>query len=375
MAKVNEFILICTFHFIRIRGRNQDEFGVNRSAFRFNHFKSRVKFQSIKPFPAKEKEKLPGQKVLSEHLTTVRRFGRGNYVAAGCLFNRNVAAEIDAKTTEVIRAVIPGTGTIHNFVMYKDVLLLADLSHKLRISGLDTAQDKVLHIESHVLNSNTPGSHGLTCGKHMEIDGRYAYVVCSLNQLVRIDLRHVDPSDPKASESKVTITEIFKSAGAVPCFYIGKKYILVFAGNNFTRINKQTLTQTELKKTGAAVNVNSMVGSDSLAFVATDSDLKLFTVTSTSNTLLDSAQSKLSTGNKTRMLIPGVFRGVSFVVRLFESPVVVSMFAALKNKLHLILEHKVDSGSRALGGMYDSITERIIISLESFQSRCMTLSY
>ena len=119
-----------------------------------------------------------------------------------------------------------------------------------------------------------------------------------------------------------------------------------------------------------------IVGSDQYIYAMSGAFMHLLSIGKNTITKLDSIVSKTHNSKQTRLLIPCQFRGVNFVVRLHEAPIVIAVYASLINKLHIIIEHQLNtSRDLALGCIYDHETERIICSLEFDESRSFKLTY
>ena len=378
MSNPNEFILICTFHWFGKRLKKK-LFGINLKQHKFNVFK-KLRLKPAKLFPSNEKDKKEADRIVSEHLTTVRRFGIYKYVVAGCSLGGYAAATVSAKTMEAQTRNVSLPYTIHNFVMYKDILVVADLNHKIFVTGLDTPEDDRINLKDFTLCSTVVGCTSLTCGLHMETDvyksyDHMAYIMCNENRLIRLNLKHIDPNNPKSTTDKLDVKIIHRS-DKVACFYVAHTHVYVMADNMLTRIDKRSLAVKNYPARIPGDIITRIVGNDQYAYGVCGNSLQLLGICGSVATSLSSVVAAKYSSDKTRLLIPGQFRGVNFVIRLHETPVAISIYAALKHKLHIILEHVIEpASSRVLGGIYDEKIESIIISQETGKSQVIQLVY
>ena len=146
--------------------------------------------------------------------------------------------------------------------------------------------------------------------------------------------------------------------------------------NKLVKIDKISLAIKEYKNKIEGDAIIRIVGDEQYIYAMSGDIMLLLSIGQNSVTKLDSIVSKTFDLKLTRMMIPCQFGGVHFVIRLHESPVVIAVYASLRKKLHIILEHKVDTNNdQVLGGIYDHETERIIISLEYHGSQTFKLTY
>ena len=379
MTNINEFMLICTLK-KQFDREPINRFGNNFNRDKFAKFKNRLKFEVAQLFPVNEKGKQYEDKILSEHLTTVRRVNKEQYVAAGCVYRRFAGATIKVQTMKVEALVVELSYTVHNFVAYKNIIIAADYSQGLFVTSLDSRADRQIALTDYKLCSDIRGCNALTCGLNMEMDTHkpfyhMAYLMCEQNKLVRFNLKHIDPLNPKATADKLDIKVVYQS-NSHAIFYVACKHVYVMSDNKLTKIDKTSLKAKEYDQQIEGDAIYRIVGDDHHIYAMSGATMHLLAISQNSVTKLDSIVSKTFDSALTRMLIPCQFRGVNFVVRLHESPVVISVYASLRKKLHIILEHKVDTNNdQVLGGIYDHETERIIISLEYHGSQTFKLTY
>ena len=226
MSTINEFILIFTFKRHEMRS---DDFGDNLNTAKFNKLKRCLNIKPEQEFPAGEKEKPWDDRVVSEHLTTCRKANKDQYVVAGCSQGDYAMAIINIKCLKVVRPIVQFRDTIQNFIMYRDIMLIADMRNKLMITGVDNNKKNRIEIDSYTLAKNSHANRGFeNCGMHMEIDGCMAYLLCNDNQLVRFDLKNIDATNPYSTTDKLEIKVIYQTK-IMPCYYISKRYIHVMA--------------------------------------------------------------------------------------------------------------------------------------------------
>ena len=355
MTNINEFMLICTLK-KQFDKKSRNIFGNNFNGVKFAMFKNRLKFEVAQLFPVNEKGKQGDYKILSEHLITVRRVNKLQYVAAGCPYINFAAAIVNVQTMEVEAQCVDLSSTVYNFVAYNNILIVAGLNENLFITSVDSRADRQITLTDYKLCSDIRGCNALTCGLNMEMDTHkpfyhMAYLMCEQNKLVRFNLKHIDPLNPKATEDKLDIKVVYQSNSHV-IFYVACKHVYVMSDNKLTKIDKTSLKAKEYDQQIDGDAILRIVGDDHYIYAMSGATMHLLAISQNSVTKLDSIVSKTFDSALTRMLIPCQFRGVNFVVRLHESPVVISVYASLRKKLHIILEHKVDAkNSRVLGGI------------------------
>ena len=215
MAKINEFMLICTLKKQYDR-KPRNIFGNNFNGAKFATFKNQLKFEAAQLFPVNEKGKQDDEKILSEPLTAVRRVNKLQYVAAGCVYKRFAGATINVKSMEVEAQCIELSDTVHNFVAYNNILVVVDRVNNLFVTSVDSKADRQIALTDYKLFSDIRGCSGLPCGLNMEMDNHkpfyhMAYVMCDQNRLVRLNLKHIDALNPKATEDMLDIKVVYQS--------------------------------------------------------------------------------------------------------------------------------------------------------------------
>lgn len=372
MDRTNFFILVCTF---TTPCTKRLQFGANHRSSKFKAFKRRLRLSQQGQFPAASQNGSAEDRILSEHLSSVRRLDKKHYLVAGCSHANRAAAVVDAGSLMVVRPVIPSYYTIHDFVSYQNILLLADMNNQLVISGLDTPLDKMLKINAFKLSNSSFGTYGLNCGRHMAIDNHVVYLMCDMDYFVTLSLKDVNPESPSVSQIKSSVKAICRTPSNA-CFFIGKTFVYILGDQIFIRVRKESNTAERLVYSMPKADMSCMVGSDYLAFAISGKCMYLLGISDSEVTLLDNVESRVCKSELTRKLIPAQIKGISFVIRIQEAPAAVSIYAALKNRLHIILEHNlIANGDRVLGATYDSQNQLLILCKEKSMSQIFKLSY
>ena len=167
MANINEFILICTF---KKQYHEKSRFGNNFNGAKFAKFKNRLKFEAAQLFPVNEKDKRYSNRILSGQQTTVRRVNKLQYVAAGCSLRDFAAATVNIESMEVEAQCVELSGTIHTFVAYNNILVVANWNSKIFVSSVDSKADSMITLTDYKLCNVIKGGSLLTCGFNMEME-------------------------------------------------------------------------------------------------------------------------------------------------------------------------------------------------------------
>ena len=145
---VNEFYLIFT---LKRPAKRSYDFGDNFNSVKFNKLKGCLNIEAEHQFPEGEKEKPWNDRVVSERLTTCRNANKDQYVVAGCSQGDYAMAIVDIKSSKVVRPIVKFHDTIHNFIMYRDIMLIANMKGKLMITGVYTNTNNRIEIDTYTL--------------------------------------------------------------------------------------------------------------------------------------------------------------------------------------------------------------------------------
>ena len=304
MATINEFMLIYTLKKQHDR-KPRNIFSNNFNGAKFATFKNRLKLEAAQLFPVNEKGKKDDEKILSEHLATIRRVNKLQYVAAGCVYKRFAGATINVKNMEVEAQCIELPNTVHNFVAYNNILVVVDCGNNLFVTSVNSRADRQMTLTDYKLFS---GYSGLSCGFSMEIDNHkpfyhMAYVMCDRNRLVRLNLKHIDPLNPKDTEDKLDIKVVYQSNSSA-IFYVASKHVYVMSENKLTKIDKTSLKAKEYEQQIEGDVIIRIVGDEQNIYAISRATMHLLAIGQNTVTKLDSILSKTYESARTRMLIP-----------------------------------------------------------------------
>ena len=302
---INELNLICTLS-NRSDRSSRYRFSNNFISAKFAKFKKQLKLEANQLFPVNDKGSAYEQ--LSEHLRTVRRVNKHQYVAAGCSKNGFSAATVNAKTMAVEDKCVETGYTIHNIAAYNDILVVADSVHKIIVISIASQMKDCITLSDYKMSNMTESSNGLICGLNMDIDTHkphthMAYFMSDQNKLVRLNLKHINPLSPKATKEKLEIKEIYHSK-THGIFYVAYRNVYVMAGNMLTRINKFSLAAKEYNQKIECGKITRFVGDDEYIYAMSKATMYLLRVGQNTIISLDSIMSKIFISPQTRTLIP-----------------------------------------------------------------------
>lgn len=307
MIEKCEFILIVGFP---RKIRRSNEFSDNVKASRFYAFKKRLCINKPIYFPGglEKPNNSSSSKNLSAHLASVRLFDSKHYIAAGCSQEGHAAAIVDIKSMQVVRPVIETTNSIHNLIAYKGVVLYANDSGSLYVTGLDTQKKHQYMLPDIKLNSLTNGSKGLNCGRHMLLDGHMVYMLCvdedRKTKLFRANLKQVNSENLDDCESRLKIEELMIVADNC-AFYVTEKYIYSIEKGRLTRLNKLSLDRVEMSHSlSTTLDICQIVGTDSYVYAARGESMLLLIIDKSNLNLADQVTNDKIKSRFTRCLTP-----------------------------------------------------------------------
>ena len=378
-----EFILIVT---LARREKKAKEFGDNSQTGRFFDFKRRLKLKEPVFFPGglDEPNTAATSNGMSEAICQMRKISANEYMVVCCMYAGYCGGMmVDVKSMKAGKRLIHATSPIYNFIVYKSVVVYADCANNIFIAGLETPVNDQIGLTEYRLNDALRGSKGLSCGRNMVLDGHMTYLFCNVaaisqSKIVRFSLKDIDPVAPKINQASLKIQDVI-TTNINSGFYLTKKFIYVFDGTKFFRLNKSNLEATEMSQSlENSTLIQQIVGTDKYVYAMRQDKMLLLQIGATGLTLLDEAKNEATTSLHTRSLISACSRSsVAFVIRLEEEPCGVSLYSSFGKKLFCLGAHTLvlSQHNRILGGMYDAEKDRIIFCMESFKSQLVKLTY
>lgn len=376
---VNELVLIVGY-LRRVRVKTDFQVNVNRKLF--VRFKEKLKLKVPVKFPSCQKDEKDRELIIN--LRKVQKLNKNCYLAVGCFYTGYMAAVIDANSLEIMRPAIQHSFLLNNFVAYRKLILVALSDCTLFVTGLDTLPEERLLIEDYTLNPSSPGSAGVNYSRNMVIDRSKVYMTCLKKNsdgrcyLVRVNMGSLNLARLKDSRERLDLIELFE-VSKESSLHASESNIFVVEGKKITRVNKKSLKITELISPiegGKFYNSLVAVGTDKYAFVAKASKMFLLRIYRSIVKKVDEVDAAKFDKCYTRMLVPGRFKSVSFVARLFEWSTHLAIYAALNDSLYLVQDQKIPSRSSMIsGGMYDADRDQLILSLDNNMSVVIKLTY
>ena len=378
-----EFILIAT-HPRKHRDSQATEFTDNLQPARFYTFKRRLHLKKPLYFPGGllTANTQHTSKDLTAHICTIGLSRNMHYVAAGNSNNGYGAAVVDIKSMTVVRPVIRASSTMHNLVVYRDIVVYSLDSGQLFVTGLDTIENDSIKLSPGLsILGSALGSTGLNTGRNMLLDDHMAYVLCqhdgNMSKLVRLSLKDIDAKQPNKTTDSLKIQQVAICDGFAS-FYVTRKFVYIMEKSKFTRFNKASLTPTAMSHTlFDNGDICQIVGTDKYVYAAKCESTALLKIDNQKLKLVDEIKPDQKSKN-IRSLIPGISKtDISFAIRIQENPCGIAIYSALRSRLFVIGDIDVTAciNDRILGAMYDADYSRVILCMEVYASQIVELVY
>lgn len=383
-----EFYLICTLYFSR-----KSQLGKPNSDRRaFNRFVKRLKLIPKGTFPIKN------DKSVCQHLVCTRRLNKQQFVTAGVPHQGQAGGIVDSSLLIVLRPAIPSVSTVHNFLVYENLVLFSDASDSLYLAEITKSKPPVL-IKELKICSLIVGGINHNCGRHLDQDGSLVYMSVQKTFdnrnsaeyfLMRLDLKEVNHVNLEQAVKKLNFIEIAKSK-QIYNFCLSLSYVYVLDSEGVLRISKKSLVSKRVidsKASDAAsgpMGISCIAANDFYLYGQSGDKLMMFKIDSNNKMKLVTTCERpgfpaVFQATGTRLLTTGFFKGVNFILRAMENQMGVAVYASFGKQLKFVADSHIacneqETFSNVLGCIYDQETSQIITSQEGNNSRVIKLTF